>query len=123
MTITDEQIKTLQDEAEKAGDALQVTMCLAALDGDEDSRAECNRVVSEAREWHNRFRIEINEEHIGTEATREEAWRLIEKLEALGWNVAYGTRSWKFDSDEQRADFDEAFEDLATSMEETEITT
>ena len=47
--ITDSQIEALEIEAGSAGDDEQVTICRAALDGDAGARAECERVILEAR--------------------------------------------------------------------------
>ena len=47
--ITDEQIDDLRTEAGAHGDMKQVQICEGALKGDEDDRAECARVIAEAR--------------------------------------------------------------------------
>lgn len=44
-----DQIKTLAVEASAAGDAAQVAICRAALDGDVEALAECARVIDAAR--------------------------------------------------------------------------
>lgn len=46
--ITDEQIEQLRIEAGASGDDEQVELCVAALDGDDDARIECERVIREA---------------------------------------------------------------------------
>jgi hypothetical protein len=47
--ITDDQILQLRIEAGKAGDMDQVMLCLQALGhGDDEARAECARVISDA---------------------------------------------------------------------------
>jgi len=46
--ITDEQIEALRDEAGSAGDNAQVALCDRALDGDDEARAECARVIADA---------------------------------------------------------------------------
>lgn len=43
--VTDEDIAALEQEAASAGDAEQVTLCRAALDGRPTARAECARVI------------------------------------------------------------------------------
>jgi hypothetical protein len=47
--ITDERIQGLRDEAGAAGDAEQVALCDAALDGDDDAREACAQVINDAR--------------------------------------------------------------------------
>lgn len=44
----------------------------------------------------------VSEEHIGPDASPEEALRVIELLRTEGWIVAYGDARWEFESDEQR---------------------
>ena len=52
-TLTDEMIQTLRDEAGEYGDAEQVEICDYALDGDEESREECARVINAQRSTNN----------------------------------------------------------------------
>lgn len=47
--VTDEQIRALRTEAAAAGDAVQVDLCTAALDGDDAARAACGRAIDAAR--------------------------------------------------------------------------
>ena len=47
--ITTADIRALRDEAGEAGDLSQVAVCDRALDGDQDARAECERVILDAR--------------------------------------------------------------------------
>lgn len=47
-TITDTQIEQLRTEAGQAGDHLQVAICDRAIEGDEQTRAECARVIADA---------------------------------------------------------------------------
>ena len=47
--ITNEQIKTLRQEAAQAGDDAQVAICDRALDGDEQALAVCAEVIADAR--------------------------------------------------------------------------
>ena len=49
MTITDERIEALKYEAGCHGDREMVAICDAALDGDDDARAECVRVILDAQ--------------------------------------------------------------------------
>lgn len=44
-SITDEQIRSLRDEAGEAGDLAMVTICDHALNGDLDARMECAYVI------------------------------------------------------------------------------
>ena len=48
-TIHEAEILNLRDEAAAHGDLEQVSVCSAALTGDEAAWAECERVISEAR--------------------------------------------------------------------------
>ena len=48
-TIDDSDIEALRQEAGQAGDAEQVTLCDMALAGDDEARAECARVIRQAR--------------------------------------------------------------------------
>lgn len=48
-TIDDSDIEALRQEAGQAGDAEQVTLCDMALAGDDEARAECERVIRQAR--------------------------------------------------------------------------
>lgn len=48
--VTDEQLRSLRDEAGQAGDLDQVSLCDDALDGEEIARIECSRVVADARD-------------------------------------------------------------------------
>lgn len=45
---TDEQIETLRTEAAAAGDGAQVSLCDAAMAGDDSARLECARVIADA---------------------------------------------------------------------------
>lgn len=47
--LTDDRIATLRDNAGSAGDLEQVAICNRALEGDEPARAECARVIADAR--------------------------------------------------------------------------
>lgn len=47
-TITDEQIRTLSDEAGAHGDLEMVAICTRALAGDADALGECVRVIESA---------------------------------------------------------------------------
>lgn len=47
--VRDEDISDLRDEADAAGDEAQSALCVRALDGDEDARAECVRVILDNR--------------------------------------------------------------------------
>ena len=47
--VTDDSIRALHAEAGTAGDSGQVALCDRALDGDASARAECVRVIREAR--------------------------------------------------------------------------
>ena len=47
--LTDDQIQALRDEAAEAGDLEQVAICDRALDLDTEARAECARVIDDAR--------------------------------------------------------------------------
>lgn len=49
VTVTDEQIETLRDEASEAGDLAQMAICTRALAGDAAARRECERVIRAAR--------------------------------------------------------------------------
>jgi hypothetical protein len=44
----DERIEALRDEAGQAGDLAQVALCNRALEGDQDARVECARVIDNA---------------------------------------------------------------------------
>jgi hypothetical protein len=46
--VTNTQIEALSTEAANAGDLAQVALCTAALAGDADARAECERVIAAA---------------------------------------------------------------------------
>lgn len=48
--VADADIAALEQEAASAGDAEQVTLCQAALDGDTAARAECARVILDFRQ-------------------------------------------------------------------------
>lgn len=48
-TITDEQIEQLRAEAATAGDAAMIEVCDRAIKGDDESRAECARVIADAK--------------------------------------------------------------------------
>lgn len=47
--VTNEQIEALEIEAGEAGDAAQVELCRAALDGNEVARAKCERAIADAQ--------------------------------------------------------------------------
>lgn len=47
--ITNVNIKQLRTEAAEADDTAQVELCDRALEGDEDARTECERVILDAR--------------------------------------------------------------------------
>ena len=47
-TMIDDTIRKLHDAAGEAGDLEQVAICLRALDGDDEARAECERVINDA---------------------------------------------------------------------------
>lgn len=47
-TITDDQIRTLSDEAGAHGDLEMVAICQRAIAGDTDAIAECVRVIQSA---------------------------------------------------------------------------
>ncbi len=47
-TITDDQIRTLSDEAGAHGDLEMVAICQRALEGDAAAIAECVRVIASA---------------------------------------------------------------------------
>lgn len=49
MDITSTDIRALRDEAGQAGDSEQVALCERALDGSDEAREECERVITEAR--------------------------------------------------------------------------
>jgi len=50
MQVTNEQIEALRNEAGQAGDLGQVAVCDAALADDAAARAECARVIADAKE-------------------------------------------------------------------------
>ena len=52
----------------------------------------------------------ISEEHIGENATYDDANRIITLLMAQGWSVAYGDQPWQFDDEETRPLFEKCFE-------------
>ena len=47
--VTDEHVAALRAEAGAAGDFEQVRICEAALTGDKDARAECERIIRGVR--------------------------------------------------------------------------
>lgn len=49
MSITNDDIKALQNEATQAGDDAMADICRKALQGDSDARTECERVIDNAR--------------------------------------------------------------------------
>ncbi len=47
--VTKREIKALAAEASEHGDDAQYSLCVRALNGDDDARNECTRVILEAR--------------------------------------------------------------------------
>jgi hypothetical protein len=47
--ITDDQLRALRDEAERARDWAQIKICDAALRGSESARRRCEEVIEAAR--------------------------------------------------------------------------
>lgn len=47
--VRDSDISDLRDEADAAGDEKQSALCVRAMDGDDDARAECVRVILDDR--------------------------------------------------------------------------
>jgi hypothetical protein len=57
--------------------------------------------------------IGITVEHLGHGYTDEDVADIVAGLKRLGWNtIAKDSGPWKFDTDEQRANFESDFDDL-----------
>ena len=95
--MSNQEIEKLADEAGQAGDDAQVKLCEAALNGDKAARAECERVLTEARA--NRVRIFRGDstsqlQHDGRKADPE-LW-YYEPRDYEGdvlWSKGYGSRA------------------------------
>ncbi len=67
----------------------------------------------------NETTIFLNETHLGDEATREDAEKMIEGLKVKGWNVQYGDGGpWSrvLELSEDREHFESDWDDIAMSL-------